>query len=146
MTQVHRQFRKPLIIMSPKNLLRHPKVGCTTIISLALCCRAPPQPGMHAGGRGKLRRSQPRAHAGCSQRPMIKYQNSASRNWMSLTTCRRPMHRGCALILRTHTKPRTVYQIHTQCKSDLDEFDDVPGDHGIVGVRFKRLIMDDQGE
>lgn len=54
--QVHRQFRKPLIVMSPKSLLRHPK-----------------------------------------------------------------------------------------CKSDLDEFDDVPGDHGIVGVRFKRVIMDDQG-
>ncbi|GBF89902.1 hypothetical protein Rsub_02606 [Raphidocelis subcapitata] len=53
---VHRQFRKPLIVMSPKNLLRHPK-----------------------------------------------------------------------------------------CKSDLDEFDDVPGDHGIVGVRFKRVIMDDRG-
>ena len=24
--QVHRQFRKPLIVMSPKSLLRHPKV------------------------------------------------------------------------------------------------------------------------
>ncbi len=23
--QIHRQFRKPLVIMSPKNLLRHPK-------------------------------------------------------------------------------------------------------------------------
>ncbi len=23
--QVHRQFRKPLIVMSPKSLLRHPK-------------------------------------------------------------------------------------------------------------------------
>lgn len=23
--QIHRQFRKPLIVMSPKNLLRHPK-------------------------------------------------------------------------------------------------------------------------
>lgn len=23
--QVHRRFRKPLIVMSPKNLLRHPK-------------------------------------------------------------------------------------------------------------------------
>ena len=54
--QVHRQFRKPLIVMAPKNLLRHPK-----------------------------------------------------------------------------------------CRSSLDEFDDVPGDHGIVGVRFKRLIMDDSG-
>ena len=35
---------------------------------------------------------------------------------------------------------------HPRCKSALDEIDDVPGDHGIVGVRFKRLIMDDQGE
>ena len=25
-SQVHRDFRKPLVIMSPKNLLRHPKV------------------------------------------------------------------------------------------------------------------------
>lgn len=54
--QIHRQFRKPLIVFSPKNLLRHPK-----------------------------------------------------------------------------------------CKSPLTEFDDVPDDQGIVGVRFKRLIMDDQG-
>jgi len=54
--QVHRQFRKPLIVMSPKNLLRHPK-----------------------------------------------------------------------------------------CKSPLYEFDDLPDDAGIVGVRFKRLIMDDTG-
>ncbi|MEW5306228.1 MAG: hypothetical protein WDW36_008709 [Sanguina aurantia] len=30
-------------------------------------------------------------------------------------------------------------------KSNLDEFDDVPDDAGIVGVRFKRLIMDDGG-
>eukprot|EP00197_Chlamydomonas_leiostraca_P002032 CAMPEP_0202857420 /NCGR_PEP_ID=MMETSP1391-20130828/366_1 /ASSEMBLY_ACC=CAM_ASM_000867 /TAXON_ID=1034604 /ORGANISM="Chlamydomonas leiostraca, Strain SAG 11-49" /LENGTH=1038 /DNA_ID=CAMNT_0049536215 /DNA_START=20 /DNA_END=3136 /DNA_ORIENTATION=- len=54
--QVHRRFRKPLIVMSPKNLLRHPK-----------------------------------------------------------------------------------------CKSPLDEFDDHAEDAGIVGVRFKRLIMDDTG-
>lgn len=54
--QIHRQFRKPLIVFSPKNLLRHPK-----------------------------------------------------------------------------------------CKSALAEFDDVPDDQGIVGVRFKRLIMDDTG-
>lgn len=54
--QVHRQFRKPLIVMSPKNLLRHPK-----------------------------------------------------------------------------------------CKSPLWEFDDEADDAGIVGVRFKRLIMDDTG-
>lgn len=55
-TQIHRQFRKPLIIASPKSLLRHPK-----------------------------------------------------------------------------------------CKSPLSEFDDVPDDAGIVGVRFKRVIMDDAG-
>ncbi len=55
-SQIHRQFRKPLIIASPKSLLRHPK-----------------------------------------------------------------------------------------CKSPLTEFDDVPDDAGIVGVRFKRVIMDDAG-
>ncbi|GIL90737.1 hypothetical protein Vretimale_15815 [Volvox reticuliferus] len=54
--QVHRQFRKPLIVMSPKNLLRHP-----------------------------------------------------------------------------------------MCKSPLREFDDMPDDANIVGVRFKRVIMDDTG-
>lgn len=54
--QVHRQFRKPLIVMSPKNLLRHPS-----------------------------------------------------------------------------------------CKSPLREFDDQPDDANIVGVRFKRVIMDDTG-
>eukprot|EP00878_Enallax_costatus_P004918 GHUV01005173.1.p1 GENE.GHUV01005173.1~~GHUV01005173.1.p1 ORF type:complete len:711 (+),score=203.05 GHUV01005173.1:2140-4272(+) len=54
--QIHRQFRKPLIIFSPKNLLRHPK-----------------------------------------------------------------------------------------CKSPLYEFDDQPDDQGIIGVRFKRVIMDDGG-
>jgi 2-oxoglutarate dehydrogenase E1 component len=54
--QVHRQFRKPLVVMAPKNLLRHPK-----------------------------------------------------------------------------------------CKSDLAEFDDAAEDAGIVGVRFKRVIMDDTG-
>lgn len=32
-----------------------------------------------------------------------------------------------------------------QCKSPLYEFDDKPDDPGILGVRFKRLIMD-QGE
>lgn len=54
--QIHRQFRKPLIVFSPKNLLRHPK-----------------------------------------------------------------------------------------CKSGLFEFDDLPDDAGIEGVRFKRVIMDDCG-
>lgn len=34
---------------------------------------------------------------------------------------------------------------HPKCRSPLAEFDDVPDDHGIVGVRFKRLIMDDAG-
>lgn len=34
---------------------------------------------------------------------------------------------------------------HPKCKSFLWEFDDVPDDAGIVGVRFKRLIMDDAG-
>mmetsp|Transcript_20449 Transcript_20449/g.61577 ORF Transcript_20449/g.61577 Transcript_20449/m.61577 type:complete len:1082 (-) Transcript_20449:445-3690(-) len=52
--QIHRQFRKPLIVMTPKNLLRYP-----------------------------------------------------------------------------------------DCKSPLAEFDEVPDDKGIVGVRFKRLIMDE---
>jgi 2-oxoglutarate dehydrogenase E1 component len=52
--QIHRQFRKPLIVMSPKNLLRHP-----------------------------------------------------------------------------------------ECRSPLAEFDEVPDDSGIIGVRFKRIIMDE---
>lgn len=30
-----------------------------------------------------------------------------------------------------------------QAKSPLAEFDEVPDDHGIVGVRFKRVIMDE---
>ena len=30
-----------------------------------------------------------------------------------------------------------------ECKSPLAEFDEVPDDKGIVGVRFKRLIMDE---
>lgn len=34
---------------------------------------------------------------------------------------------------------------HPKCKSPLAEFDDQADDKGIVGVRFKRLIMDDQG-
>ena len=52
--QIHRQFRKPLVVISPKNLLRHPAA-----------------------------------------------------------------------------------------KSPLAEFDEVPDDKGIVGVRFKRVIMDE---
>jgi hypothetical protein len=46
---------------------------------------------------------------------------------------------------QTSVKHRLPPPAPEQCKSDLDEFDDVPGDHGIVGVRFKRVIMDDQG-
>eukprot|EP00877_Chromochloris_zofingiensis_P000629 jgi/Chrzof1/10567/Cz05g03220.t1_OGD[v5.2] len=34
---------------------------------------------------------------------------------------------------------------HAKAKSNLDEFDDMPDDQGIVGVRFKRVIMDDTG-
>ena len=34
---------------------------------------------------------------------------------------------------------------HPKAKSPLAEFDDVPDDAGIVGVRFKRVIMDDAG-
>lgn len=34
---------------------------------------------------------------------------------------------------------------HPDCKSFLWEFDDIPDDHGILGVRFKRVIMDDKG-
>jgi hypothetical protein len=32
---------------------------------------------------------------------------------------------------------------HPDCKSPLAEFDEVPDDKGIIGVRFKRLIMDE---
>lgn len=32
---------------------------------------------------------------------------------------------------------------YPDCKSPLAEFDEVPDDKGIVGVRFKRLIMDE---
>lgn len=35
---------------------------------------------------------------------------------------------------------------HPRCKSPLYEFDDQPDDANIVGVRFKRVIMDDTGE
>ncbi len=35
---------------------------------------------------------------------------------------------------------------HPKCRSPLYEFDDMPDDPNIVGVRFKRLIMDDTGE
>jgi 2-oxoglutarate dehydrogenase E1 component len=34
---------------------------------------------------------------------------------------------------------------HPLCKSPLKEFDDMPDDANIVGVRFKRVIMDDTG-
>lgn len=34
---------------------------------------------------------------------------------------------------------------HPKCKSGLYEFDDLPDDVGIEGVRFKRVIMDDTG-
>ena len=34
---------------------------------------------------------------------------------------------------------------HPKCKSGLFEFDDEADDAGIVGVRFKRIIMDDTG-
>ncbi len=30
-----------------------------------------------------------------------------------------------------------------ECRSPLAEFDEVPDDKGIIGVRFKRLIMDE---
>ena len=32
---------------------------------------------------------------------------------------------------------------HPQAKSPLAEFDEVADDKGIIGVRFKRLIMDE---
>lgn len=32
---------------------------------------------------------------------------------------------------------------HPECRSPLAEFDEVPDDKGIIGVRFKRIIMDE---
>jgi len=34
---------------------------------------------------------------------------------------------------------------HPACKSYLWEFDDIPDDEGIKGVRFKRVITNDKG-
>lgn len=36
--QIHRQFRKPLIVMSPKNLLRHPQCKSGTTALLKRLC------------------------------------------------------------------------------------------------------------
>jgi len=51
---------------------------------------------------------------------------------------------------REFRKPLVVFSPknllrHPACKSYLWEFDDIPDDEGIKGVRFKRVIMDDKG-
>jgi 2-oxoglutarate dehydrogenase E1 component len=52
-------------------------------------------------------------------------------------------------IHRQFRKPLVVFSPknllrHPAAKSNLNEFDDIPDDQGIVGVRFKRLIMDEK--
>lgn len=56
----------------------------------------------------------------------------------------------CCQLHRHFRKPLIVFAPknllrHPQCKSFLWEFDDIPDDDGIMGVRFKRIIMDDGG-
>lgn len=54
---------------------------------------------------------------------------------------RRQLHRSFRKPLVVMS-PKNLLR-HPAAKSDLAEFDDVAGDSGIHGVRFKRLIMDD---
>lgn len=56
---------------------------------------------------------------------------------------RRQIHRQFRKPLIIFT-PKNLLR-HPQCKSFLWEFDDIPDDAGIKGVRFKRVIMDDKG-
>ncbi|GMH36333.1 hypothetical protein BSKO_04201 [Bryopsis sp. KO-2023] len=56
---------------------------------------------------------------------------------------RRQLHRHFRKPLVIFT-PKNLLR-HPDCKSFLWEFDDIPDDHGIQGVRFKRVIMDDKG-
>lgn len=58
---------------------------------------------------------------------------------------------GCGLLPQIHRQfrkplivmtPKNLLR-HPDCKSPLAEFDEVPDDKGIIGVRFKRLIMDE---
>lgn len=56
----------------------------------------------------------------------------------------------CCQLHRHFRKPLIVLSPknllrHPECKSFLWEFDDIPDDDGIMGVRFKRIIMDDGG-
>lgn len=54
---------------------------------------------------------------------------------------RRQIHRQFRKPLIVMT-PKALLR-HPDCKSPLAEFDEVPDDKGIIGVRFKRLIMDE---
>lgn len=73
-------------------------------------------------------------------------------NWQ-IVNCTTPANYFHVLrrqIHRQFRKPLVIFSPksllrHPKCKSGLWEFDDVPDDAGIVGVRFKRVIMDDQG-
>lgn len=75
-----------------------------------------------------------------------------STNWqvVNCTTPANYFHVLRRQIHRQFRKPLIVFSPksllrHPKAKSALWEFDDVPDDAGIVGVRFKRLIMDDTG-
>lgn len=75
-----------------------------------------------------------------------------SANWQ-LVNCTTPaqiFHVLRRQIHRQFRKPLVVFSPknllrHPKCKSGLYEFDDEADDAGIVGVRFKRIIMDDTG-
>lgn len=75
-----------------------------------------------------------------------------STNWQ-VVNCTTPANYFHALRRQIHRQfrkplivasPKNLLRL-PKCKSFLWEFDDVPDDAGIVGVRFKRLIMDDTG-
>lgn len=104
-SQIHRQFRKPLIVMSPKNLLRHPD------------CKS----------------------------PLAEFDEV--RCCLLAVTCIKICVLSCARHVAghlqtviVHTKPAvSCFQFDT-CLSTVPQ---VPDDKGIIGVRFKRLMMDE---
>ena len=75
-----------------------------------------------------------------------------SANWQ-IVNCSTPANLFHVLrrqVHRSFRKPLIIFSPkallrHPKCKSGLYEFDDEADDAGIVGVRFKRIIMDDTG-